>query len=85
MEDFIKKQESKLNIWIYYIIMCDDVRLPKEFDSDMYFGLWETEKLSETIRVYESLDLQYGLVIQTFDRLTDTVVNHITIKSDNAS
>lgn len=84
MEDFIKKQEEEMNIWIEYIIMCDDVRRPKQFQPDVYFRLWETEKLSETIQVYESLDLKYDLVIQTFDRVNDTVVHHITIKSDNA-
>jgi hypothetical protein len=83
MKDFIEKQESELKTEIGYIFRCDDKNRPKEFTPDTYFRLWEFDKVSETVKIFNKLKLNYDLVIQEFNIKNDVIEYDINIKIDN--
>ena len=83
MKDFIEKQEAELKTEIGYIFRCDDKNRPKEFTPDTYFRLYDFDKVSETVKLFEGLKLKYDLVIQEFNINNDTIEYDINIKIDN--
>tara|TARA_B110000503_G_C7024374_1_gene361163 strand:+ start:391 stop:657 length:267 start_codon:yes stop_codon:yes gene_type:complete len=83
MKDFIKRQEAELKTEIGYLFRCDDKQRPKEFTPDTYFRLYEFDKVSETVKLFESLKLNYDLVIQEFNVNNDDIKYDINIKIDN--
>jgi hypothetical protein len=83
MKDFIKRQEAEKKIKIGYIFRCDDKNRPNEFSEDTYFELYEFDKMTETMRVFNDLKLNYDLVIEDFNCNTDTISYEINIKTDN--
>jgi hypothetical protein len=83
MKDFIKRQEAELKTAIGYIFRCDDKKRPKEFTPDTYFRLWEFDKVSETVKIFNKLKLNYDLVIQEFNIKNDVIEYDIDIKIDN--
>ena len=68
MENFIKKQEQETKTEIYYIIICDDKKSPKGIDTDMYFDLWEIDKMNKVLQICEDNNLNFDLVIEEFDK-----------------
>ena len=83
MKKFIERQEAELKIQFGYIFRCDDKRRPKDFRPDTYFNLWEFDKVSETVKLFESLKLNYDLVIEEFNTNDDTIEYQIDIKNTN--
>ena len=83
MKDFIERQEAELKTEFGYIFRCDDKKRPKEFTPDTYFNLWEFDKVSETVKKFNSLKLNYDLVLQEFNINNDTIEYDMNIKTDN--
>lgn len=83
MKEFIERQEAELKTEIGYIFRCDDKNRPKEFTQDTYFRLYEFNKVSETVKLFEKLKLKYDLVIQEFNINNDSIEYDINIKIDN--
>jgi len=73
--EFVESIESKLNINFGYFIRCDDERVrvnpnistPKGIATDMYFHLWETERLIYALELFEKHNLNYDFGFQEWD------------------
>lgn len=65
--EFVENIEFKLNINFGYIIRCDDIRKPKGVETDMYFRLWETERLIHTLELCEEYGLNYDFAFEEWD------------------
>jgi hypothetical protein len=83
MKNFIEIQEAELKIQFGYIFRCDDKKRPKEFSPDTYFRLWEFDKVSETVKLFEELKLNYDLVIEEFNINNDVIDYQMNIKNTN--
>ena len=83
MKDFIEKQEAELKTEFGYIFRCDDKKRPKEFKPDTYFRLWEFDKVSETVKLFENLKLNYDLVLEEFNINNDVIDYQMNIKNTN--
>lgn len=83
MKDFIKRQEAELKTEFGYIFRCDDEKRPKEFEPDIYFRLWEFDKVSETVKLFEKLKLNYDLVLEEFNINNDVIDYQMNIKLSN--
>ena len=83
MKDFIEKQEAELKTEFGYIFRCDDKKRPKEFKPDTYFRLWEFDKVSETVKIFENLKLNYDLVIEEFNINNNIISYQMNIKNTN--
>lgn len=83
MKDFIERQEAELKIQFGYIFRCDDKKRPKEFKPDTYFRLWEFDKVSETVKLFEKLKLNYDLVIEEYNTDDDVICYQMDIKNTN--
>tara|TARA_R110000787_G_scaffold283629_1_gene396609 strand:+ start:313 stop:579 length:267 start_codon:yes stop_codon:yes gene_type:complete len=83
MKNFIETQEAELKTQFGYIFRCDDKKAPKEIKPDTYFRLWEFEKVSETVKLFEKLKLNYDLVIEEFNINNDVIYCQMNIKNTN--
>ncbi len=82
-KEFIKKIESKTNKKFGYFIRCDDKNKPVEVLTDMYFELWETEKMNEILSLCEIHNLKYDFGLECFDNEKQSIENEICIVSNN--
>ena len=83
-EEFIKKAEEQIGRKFGFIIRCDEKNKPKEVLTDMYFELWETEKMNEILSLCETHNLKYDFCLESFDTKRDTIEQEICIVSTNS-
>ena len=65
--EYLETLESKLNLNFGYFIRCDDTSAPEGVATDMYFHLWETERLIYALELCEEYDLNYDFGFQEWD------------------
>lgn len=83
-KEFIKKAEKQIEKKFGFIIRCDDKNKPMEVLTDMYFELWETEKMNDILSLCEKHNLKYDFVLESFDTKTDSIEQEICIVSTNS-
>lgn len=67
--EYIETLESKLNLNFGYFIRCDDISAPEGVATDMYFHLWETERLIHALELCEEHNLNYDFGFQEWDNV----------------
>lgn len=82
-KDFINKIEKEIKRHFAFIIRCDDKNRPKEILSDMYFKLYEIEKLNEILNLCEEYKLQYDFAVESYDYEIDCIEQEICFISNN--
>ena len=83
-KEFIEKAENKINRKFGFIIRCDDKNKPTEVLTDMYFELWETEKINDILSLCETHNLKYDFGLESFDTKIDSIEQEICIVSTNS-
>lgn len=81
---FIEKAEKEINKNFGFFIRCDDINKPTGVFLDMYFELWETERMNKVLFLCESHELKYDFGLQSFDTTTDSIDQEIVIVSKNS-
>jgi hypothetical protein len=82
-KEFIEKSEKLIGRKFGFFIRCDDKNKPKEILNDMYFQLWENEKMSEILSLCESHNLKYDFGLESFNTKIDSMEAEICIVSNN--
>ena len=83
-KEFIEKAEKEIGRKFGFFIRCDDKTKPSEVLTDMYFELWETEKMNEILSLCETNDLKYDFGLESFDIKIDSIEQEICIVSTNS-
>ena len=83
-KEFIEKAEKEIGRKFGFFIRCDDKNKTKEVLTDMYFELWETEKMNEILSLCEAHNLKYDFGLESFDTKTDSIEQEICIVSTNS-
>jgi len=81
---FIKKAEKLIGRKFGFFIRCDDKNKPTEVLPDMYFELWETEKMNEILSLCETHNLKYDFGLQSFNHEIEVIEQEICIVSNNS-
>ena len=66
-KEFTETLESKLNLQFGYFIRCDDTSAPDEIRPDMYFFMWEEDRLMSVLNLCEEFNLNYDFGFQEWD------------------
>jgi len=82
-KNFIEKAEKVIGRKFGFFIRCDDKNKPTEVLTDMYFELWETEKMNEILSLCETHNLKYDFGLESFDTKIDAIEQEICIVSKN--
>lgn len=82
-KNFIEKAEKEIGRKFGFFIRCDDKNKPKEVLTDMYFELWETQKMNEILSLCETHNLKYDFGLESFDTKIDAIEQEICIVSTN--
>lgn len=71
------------NIEMYFLIRCDDLRRPKEVQTDTYFELSDFDSVAELKGRLDRLGCWYDFLIERFDSNTDSVISNDYIVCKN--
>ena len=82
-KEFIEKAEKEIGRKFGFFIRCDDDTKPTEVLNDMYFELWETEKMNKILALCEINNLKYDFGLESFDVSIDSHECEICIVSSN--
>jgi hypothetical protein len=82
-QDFIVKAEKVIDRKFGFFIRCDDKNKPTEVLTDMYFELWETERMNDILSLCEKHNLKYDFGLESFDTKIDAIEQEICIVSNN--
>lgn len=82
-KEFIVKQEGIMYKKFSYYIRCDDNNKPKEILTDMYFELWEYDKMSKVLDICEMHKLKYDFGFESFDCKLHSIEYQIDIVQNN--
>lgn len=82
-KEFIEKAERVIGKKFGFFIRCDDKNKPTEILHDMYFELFEIEKMNEILSLCETHNLKYDFGLQSFVIKTDSIEQEICIVSTN--
>jgi hypothetical protein len=72
-KEFFQTLESKLNLQFGYFLRCDDTSAPSEIKCDMYFEMWEEDRLMSVLNICEEFNLNYDFGFQEWDEETQCV------------
>ena len=50
-KELVQTLESKLNLEFGYFLRCDDTSAPDEIKCDMYFYMWEEDRLMSVLNI----------------------------------
>ena len=85
-KEFVETLESKLDLKFGYFLRCDDTSAPDEIQCDMYFFMWEEDRLMSVSNLCEEFNLNYDFGFQEWDEETQCVYetpyvanNHINV------
>lgn len=62
----MKKREKEIGRKFGFFIRCDDKNKPIEVLTDMYFELWETEKMNDILSLCETHNIKYDFWFRKF-------------------
>jgi hypothetical protein len=82
-KNFIEKAEKEIGRKFGFFIRCDDKNKSTEVLTDMYFELWETEKMNDILSLCETHNLKYDFGLESFDTKIDAIEQEICIVSTN--
>lgn len=83
-KEFIVKAEKEISRKFGFFIRCDDRNKPTDVLTDMYFELWDNERMEEILSLCETHSLKYDFGLQSFDTRTDSIDQEICIVSTNS-
>jgi hypothetical protein len=66
-KELVQTLESKLNLEFGYFLRCDDTSAPDEIKPDMYFYMWEEDRLMSVLNLCEEFNLNYDFGFQEWD------------------
>jgi hypothetical protein len=72
-KEFFQTLESKLDLKFGYYIKCDDRAKPPQVETDMYFYMWEEDRLRYVLNICEEFNLNYDFGFQEWDEETQCV------------
>ena len=73
-KEFIENLESKLNRQFGYFLRCDDISSPEEIECDMYFYMWEEDRLMSVLNLCEEFNLNYDFGFQEWDNKNQSLM-----------
>ena len=67
----------------YYLFRCDDPKRPSWMPTDLHFGLFEMERVTEIRRRLDADKVNYDLVVERFDPNTQSILTNDYIVEKN--
>lgn len=67
----------------YYLFRCDDPKRPSWMTTELHFGLFEMERVTEIRKRLDADKVNYDLVVERFDPNTDTILTNDYIVERN--
>jgi hypothetical protein len=67
----------------YYLFRCDDPKRPSWMPTDLHFGLFEMERVTEIRRRLDADKVNYDLVVERFDPNTQNILTNDYIVEKN--